>query len=91
MKNHRLKRRLLSNMNSFDYNYINLVTLLSTIKYSSFRIASCLQELLLFVNDNSLLMTIPFSYEFVNSGGHPCPMDTILVSICFGCSKEMSH
>ena len=57
-----LKRRLLSKMNSFNYNSIwNLVTLLSTRMSSSFKmvnITSCLQELLSFVNDNSLFMWI---------------------------------
>ena len=57
--NRRLKRRLLSKMNSFDYNSMKLGhIILSIIMSSSFRmahIASCLQELLPFVNDNSLM------------------------------------
>ena len=55
---------------------LNLVTLLNTIMCSSFRmahIASCLQELLPFVNDNSLFIRI------WQKQGHPCPMDTFLV------------
>ena len=51
----RLKRRLFSKMNSFDYNSMKLGHI---IKYhKSFRkahIASCFQELLPFVNDNLL-------------------------------------
>ena len=78
MKNCRLNRRLLSKMNSFDYNSMKLrvVTLLSTIMSSNFRmahIASCLQELLPFVDDNSLFIRI------LQKRGHLCPMDTFLV------------
>ena len=60
-------------------NLWNLVTLLSTLMCSSFRmdhIASWLQELLPFVNDNSLLIRI------WQKPGIPCPMDTFLVFMC---------
>ena len=58
-----VKRRLLSKMNSFDYNSMKLGHIITCthIMSSSFRmahIASCLQESLPFVNDNSLFMLI---------------------------------
>ena len=62
----------------------NLVTLLSTIMSSSFRmahIAFCLQELVPFVNDISLFMRI------WQKRGHLCPMDTFLVFI-LSCNKD---
>ena len=56
-----VETHLISYMNSFDYNSMKLGHINSTIMSSSFRmahIASCLQELLPFVNDNSLFMQI---------------------------------
>ena len=60
MKNYRLKRCLLSNMKSFDYNSMKLGHINYTILCSSFSMAhiACLQELLPFVNDNSLFIRI---------------------------------
>ena len=68
MKNHWLKGRLLSYMNSFDYNSMKLGHIMkyhNVFKFQNGPFASCLQELLPFVNDNSLFNL----YEFGNSGG----------------------
>ena len=51
MKNRRLKRRLLSKMNSFDYNSIKLGPIMSS-RFRMTHIESCLQELLSFVHEN---------------------------------------
>ena len=61
MKNCRLEQRLLSKMNSFDYNSMKLGHIIkyhNVFKIQNGQIASCLQELLLFVNDNFLFMQI---------------------------------
>ena len=54
MKHHRLKRRLLSKMNIFDYNSMKLGHIITQV--SEWPIL--LQELLPFVNDNSLFIRI---------------------------------
>ena len=72
MENHRLKGRLLSNMNSFDYNSMKLGHIIkyhNVFKFQNGHIASCLLELLSFVNDNSLIIRV----------WQKCSMDTFLV------------
>ena len=76
MKIRWLKRHLLSKMNSFYYNSMKLCHIIkynNVFKFQNGPYASCLQELLPFVNDNSLFMRI------WQKRGHPCSMGTFLV------------
>ena len=63
-------------MNSLNYNSMKHGHIIKYYNVSIFRmahIASCLQKLLPFVNDNSLFMRIWQKW------GYPCPMETFLV------------
>ena len=67
MKNHRLKRHLLSNMNSFDYNSMKLGHIIKYHNVFKFQNGPyCIMPSGVYC---PWLMTIPYLYEFGNRGG----------------------